>query len=319
MPSLDSPISEIHLPVKGMMASACHDTAAYQKTLRGEAQCSGIGLHSGENVTMRFLPAEPNTGIVFIRTDLKNGARSVKARWDHVVDTQLCTVIGNDHGGKVATIEHLMAALCAAEIDNLIIEIDGPEVPAMDGSADAFVFLIDMAGVQAQNALRREIEVIKPVEVEEDGKKAVLMPAEDMRFSVDISFDKKLIQTQRYDFMLSHKGFKSEISRARTFGFFEDIEKMTKLGLMRGGSLDNAIVIKDEKIMNVDGLRFSNEFVRHKLLDAIGDMALSGMAIRGHFIGSRTGHAMNNKLLRALFADQSAWREVEAPLIVEAS
>lgn len=312
------------LPLEGMMAATTTGShtgnAVYQQTLRGEAQCSGIGVHSGEQVTMRLLPADPDTGVVFIRTDLKNGARTIKARWDHVVDTQLCTVIGNDHGGRVATVEHLMSAIRAAGIDNLLIEIDGPEVPVMDGSADSFVFLLDMAGIQEQSALRREIEILKPITVEEDGKRVTLMPADQARYSVDISFDSKIIQTQRYDFTLSSKGFKNEISRARTFGFFEDVEKMTKLGLMRGGSLDNAIVIKDEVIMNEDGLRFDNEFVRHKLLDAIGDMALSGMPIRGHFVGSRTGHAMNNKLLHALFADPTAWCVVAAsqPAVISA-
>jgi len=313
MTSMDMPLSSLQhaASLDGLLASAGDLLASRQRTLRGEAQCSGVGLHTGEDVTMRLLPAAADTGVVFVRTDLKNGARSIKARWDHVVDTQLCTVIGNDHGGRVATIEHLMAAVRAAEIDNIIIEIDGPEVPAMDGSSDAFVFLIDMVGVQEQNALRREIEVLKPVEVNHEGKRAAIMPAPDSRFSVDISFETELIKTQRYDFTLSHKGFKNEISRARTFGFFEDVEKMTKLGFMRGGSLDNAIVIKDEKIMNGEGLRFDNEFVRHKLLDAIGDMALGGVPIRGHFIGSRTGHSMNNELLCALFADETAWREID--------
>ena len=282
-------------------------SAHMQKTLRGVAQCTGVGVHSGEKATLRILPAEPDTGIVFIRTDLKNGARTIPARWDHVVETQLCTVIGNAGGGKVATIEHLMAALRAAEIDNAMIEVDGPEVPVMDGSADSFVFLIEMAGVTTQNALRREIVVLKPIEVTLGGKNVSLTPSDETSFSVDISFDKKLIQNQHYDFTLSRVGFKSEISRARTFGFYEDVEKMLKLGFMRGGSLENAVVIKDEVVMNEGGLRYADEFVRHKLLDAIGDLSLAGAPIRGHFSGYCTGHAMNNKLLHALFADQSAW------------
>lgn len=280
---------------------------ARQRTLRGQVQCSGIGLHSGEAVTMRLLPAAPNTGVVFVRTDLKNGARTVKARWDSVVDTRLCTVVGNDHGGKVATIEHLMAALAAAGVDNVTVEIDGPEVPVMDGSADAFVFLLDMAGTQEQNALRSEIVVLKTVVIEEDGKRASLEPSEDLRFSVSVAFDSSVIGTQRHEMILSREAFKNEVSRARTFGFYEDVEKMTKIGLMRGGSLDNAVVIRDEKILNAEGLRFENEFARHKLLDAVGDLALSGGALKGHFKGFRTGHAMNNKLLRALFADSTAF------------
>ncbi len=283
-----------------------------QKTLRGQAQCTGIGVHSGERMTLRLLPADPDTGIVFIRTDLKNGARTIPARWDHVVDTRLCTVIGNASGGKVATIEHLMAALSAAEIDNAVIEVDGPEVPVMDGSAESFVFLIEMAGIQEQNAPRREMAVLKPVEIEADGKRVSLAPSEDRRFTVSIAFDRKLIQNQHYDFTLSAQGFKTEISRARTFGFYEDVEKMQALGLMRGGSLDNAVVVKGEEVMNEDGLRFPDEFVRHKLLDAVGDLSLAGNPIRGHFKGFCMGHAMNNKLLRALFADREAWTFIGA-------
>ncbi|MDD2326421.1 MAG: UDP-3-O-acyl-N-acetylglucosamine deacetylase [Alphaproteobacteria bacterium] len=290
---------------------AVPESGLYQKTLRGIAQCTGIGVHSGEKATLRLLPADPDTGIVFIRTDLKNGARTIAARWDSVVDTRLCTVIGNDHGGKVATIEHLMAALRAAEIDNAIIEVDGPEVPVMDGSADSFVLLIEMAGVIEQNAPKQEIVILKPVEFIADGKHVQLTPSEETSFSVDISFNKTLIKNQHYDFVLSRGGFKNEISRARTFGFYEDVEKMLQLGFMRGGSLENAVVIKDEQVMNEDGLRFTDEFVRHKLLDAIGDLALAGAPIRGHFSGYCTGHAMNNKLLRALFADPSAYALVE--------
>jgi UDP-3-O-[3-hydroxymyristoyl] N-acetylglucosamine deacetylase len=286
--------------------------AGMQRTLRGPATCSGIGVHSGEKVAMRLLPAEPGTGIVFVRTDLMNGARIIPARWDHVVDTQLCTVIGNGCGGIVATIEHLMAALRAAEIDNAVIEIDGPEVPVMDGSSDAFVFLIDMAGIAQQDAARREIAVLKPVEVTANGKRAALVPADVPRFSFDIAFDKKLIRNQHLDFTLTQAGFKSQICRARTFGFFEEVDQMQKLGFARGGSLQNAIVIQGDTILNEGGLRYDDEFVRHKLLDAIGDMALAGAPLRAHFQGNRSGHALNNQLLHALFADPSAWCFAEA-------
>lgn len=283
-----------------------------QRTLRGPAECSGIGVHSGEEVTLRLLPAAEDTGIVFIRTDLKNGARTIPARWDHVVDTQLCTVIGNDHGSKIATIEHLMAALHAYGIDNAQIEINGSEVPVMDGSSDSFVFLIEVAGIVEQKAPRREIEILKQVEVTHNGKRAELRPSSEAVFSCEIDFNRAPISRQRYDFILSADGFKSEISRARTFGFFEEVDQMRKAGYGRGGSLDNAIVIKDDQIMNEDGLRYGNEFVRHKLLDAVGDLALAGAPIRGHFFGYCSGHAMNNQLLRALFADATAWRTVEA-------
>ena len=283
-----------------------------QRTLRSPASCSGVGVHSGEKVSVRLLPAPADHGVVFFRTDLKNGARTIPARWDYVIDTKLCTVVGNDHGGKVATIEHLMAALRAAEIDNVLIEIDGAEVPVMDGSADPFVFLIDMAGVEEQNAPRREIAVMKTVEVNVGDKRAVLMPSEEARFSFDIAFDKKIIDRQHYDFTLNQADFKTQIGRARTFGFFEEVDLLQKMGLARGGSLQNAIVIKDDVILNEDGLRYTNEFVRHKLLDSIGDLALAGAPLRGHFYGNCSGHAMNNQLLRALFADSSAWSLVSA-------
>ncbi|MDX2027489.1 MAG: UDP-3-O-acyl-N-acetylglucosamine deacetylase [Alphaproteobacteria bacterium] len=279
-----------------------------QRTLRGETECSGIGVHSGEKVTLRLLPAPEDTGIVFVRTDLKNGARHIPARWDHVVDTQLCTVIGNKAGARVATIEHLMAALHAYGIDNAIIEIDGAEVPVMDGSSDPFVFLIEMAGTTEQNAPRRVIEILSPIEVTHGNKQAKLTPAADSSFSFEIDFDRAPISRQSYGITLSPHGFKSEIGRARTFGFFEEVDALRKMGFARGGSLNNAIVIKDEQVMNEDGLRYTDEFVRHKLLDAVGDLALAGAVIQGHFHGYCSGHALNNRLLHALFSDPSAWR-----------
>ena len=292
---------------------------SHQRTLRGTAECSGIGVHSGETVRLRLLPAPENSGIVFVRTDLVNGARTIPARWDHVVDTQLCTVIGNAHGGKVATIEHLMAALHAYGIDNAIIEINGSEVPVMDGSSDPFVFLIEVAGVTEQKALRREIEVLSPIEITHNGKRAAITPASEPRFSIDIAFDRAPINHQHYEFVLSSDGFKSEISRARTFGFFDEVTQMRAAGYGRGGSLDNAVVIKDDQVMNRDGLRYDNEFVRHKLLDAVGDLALAGAPLRGHFHGYCSGHAMNNQLLRALFADPLAWRYIEPDISFEAA
>jgi UDP-3-O-[3-hydroxymyristoyl] N-acetylglucosamine deacetylase len=283
-----------------------------QRTLRGTAECSGIGVHSGEPVTLRLLPAPENTGIVFVRTDLVNGARKIEARWDNVVDTRLCTVIGNDHGARVATVEHLMAALRAYDIDNAFVEINGAEVPVMDGSSDSFVFLIEMAGVKTQKAFRRVIEIVRPIEVVVEGKSARLVPDVECRFSCAIDFDRAPIAEQSYDFTLSAGGFKSEISRARTFGFFEEVDELRKMGLARGGSLDNAIVVKGDKVLNEGGLRYADEFVRHKLLDAVGDLALAGAPILGHFHGHCSGHALNNQLLRTMFADPIAWREIEA-------
>jgi UDP-3-O-[3-hydroxymyristoyl] N-acetylglucosamine deacetylase len=261
---------------------------------------------------MRILPALENTGIVFIRTDLVNGARTIPALWDNVVDTRMCSVLGNDEGGRVGTVEHLMAALSAFSIDNAIIEIDGPEVPVMDGSSDPFVFLIEMAGTVAQSAGRRMIQILSPIEVKSGDKYARFTPAPDAIFACDIAFDNAAISQQSYSMALSADNFKREVSRARTFGFFEEVEQMQKMGLARGGSLDNAIVIKGDQVMNEGGLRYSNEFVRHKLLDAVGDIALAGMPILGRFDAHCPGHALNNQLLRALFANPSAWRIVNA-------
>jgi UDP-3-O-[3-hydroxymyristoyl] N-acetylglucosamine deacetylase len=288
-----------------------------QRTLRGTAECTGIGVHSGTKVTLRLLPAPEDNGIVFIRTDLHNGARRIPARWDHVVETKLCTVIGNASGARIATIEHLMAALRAYNIDNAFVEIDGAEVPVMDGSSDPFIFLIEMAGIAVQKSPRREIHVLSPIDVKDGDKGARLEPAEEPRFSFEIDFDQKPIATQNYDFTLSPAGFKSEIGRARTFGFYEEVDQLRRLGFARGGSLSNAIVIKDDQVINEEGLRYGDEFVRHKLLDAIGDLALAGAPIHGHFQGHCSGHALNNQLLRALFADPSSWRLVEADAVGE--
>lgn len=306
-------------PVRDGAAGACGGSTARQQTLASVATCCGTGVHTGEKVSMRILPSRPDTGIVFIRTDLKNGARVIPARWDRVVDTQLSTVIGNGEGGLVATIEHLMAALRAFGIDNAVVEIDGPEVPVMDGSSAFFVDMLEDAGIREQDAQRREIVVLKPVEVIGKGKSVRLEPAAVPSFSFDISFPQKLIQHQHCDFRLTRSAFKSEISRARTFGFYEEIEHLRKMGFARGGSLENAIVIKDGAVMNEQGLRYSDEFVRHKLLDAIGDMALAGAPLRGRFYGNCSGHSMNNQLLRALFSDPEAWRLSEAGALAEAA
>lgn len=310
--NFQTPLSMLQASAVPAFAAPVAAVPVRQKTLLGEAQCSGIGVHSGQKVTLRLKPAAMNTGIVFVRTDVTVGMREIAARWDNVVDTRLCTVIGNKAGVKVATVEHVMAALSAYGITNAVIEIDGAEVPVMDGSSDSFVFLIEMAGVVEQAASARTIEILSPVEVREPGKFARLSPALESRYSVDIDFNRAPITRQNYDMTLTPESFKAEVSRARTFGFFEEVEQLRQAGLARGGSLDNAVVIKDDRVMNEGGLRYANEFVRHKLLDAVGDLALAGAAIRGHFHGSCTGHALNNQLLRVLFADTSAWRFVES-------
>lgn len=300
-------VSSLPQPTAGMDALVAGETTL-QTTLAATTSCTGVGLHSGANVTMRITPAPANTGIVFVRTDLKNGARSIPARWDHVVDTRLCTVIGNDHGAKVGTIEHVMAALYAAGIDNAVIEIEGAEVPVMDGSSDAFTFLLDMAGTVTQNAPRRVIEILEPVEVRRGDFYSRLSPSLAPRFTCEISYDRAPIQRQRHSINFSADSFRSEISRARTYCLYEEVEAMQANGLARGGSLDNAVVVKGNEVLNEGGLRYSNEFVRHKLLDAVGDMALAGGLILGQFDGYGCGHSLNNQLLRQLFATPSAWQ-----------
>lgn len=278
-----------------------------QRTLRTEITITDIGLHSGKDITMTLRPAAADCGIVFVRTDVDGRAREIPARWDHVVDTQLCTVIGNRDGVTVGTVEHLMSALRGCGIDNVIIELDGAEVPAMDGSAMPFVDLIEEAGIVAQSMPRRAIRILKEITVEENGKRATLKPSNGSIFGGEIEFDHPEIGTQRYQTALVNGNFKHDIAQARTFGFLHEVEYMRSKGLALGGSLDNAIVLDADMVMNPDGLRYQNEFIRHKLLDAIGDLYLAGGVIIGAYDSVKAGHALNNKLLRALFADESAW------------
>ena len=284
--------------------------ALYQRTLKNPIHCSGVGLHGGQDVTLRLVPAKPDTGIVFRRVDLKNGARDVQARFDNVVDTRLCTVIGNDHGTRIGTVEHLLAALAGCGIDNAIVELDGPEVPIMDGSSEPFVFLIDCAGIEEQPVERDAILVARPVTAEAGDARATLEPAKAFTIRLGIDFESQAIGRQDLFLELSDDAFKREISRARTFGFLHEVEALRAMGLARGGSLDNAIVVDGDKVVNEDGLRFDDEFVRHKVLDCIGDLALAGAPLLGHFSGTRAGHALNNQLLRALFADGANWKRM---------
>lgn len=261
---------------------------------------------------MVLRPAAENEGIVFVRSDLPEGENVIPARWDRVVDTQLCTVIGNEFGATVGTIEHLMSALRGCGVDNVTIEIDGPEVPVMDGSAAPFVALIDEVGTKAQTAPRRVIRVLKKITVEQDGKSVSLSPSEQSVFGGDIEFDHPDIGQQHFQTQLLNGNFRHDIAEARTFGFLHEVEYMRKQGLALGGSLDNAIVLDREKIMNEDGLRFDNEFIRHKILDAIGDLYLAGGHILGAYEGHKAGHAINNAILHELFADDDAWEIVES-------
>ncbi|MBP2229084.1 UDP-3-O-[3-hydroxymyristoyl] N-acetylglucosamine deacetylase [Azospirillum agricola] len=280
----------------------------FQQTLKKPVTITGIGLHSGAIVTLTIAPADANSGITFIRTDLRGAAAIVPARWDAVVDTRMCTVIGNSHGTTIGTIEHLMSALAGCGIDNAVVSLDNIEVPIMDGSAAPFVAAIEQAGIAVSGAPRRVIRILKPVTVSDGVKSATFTPDETTVFSFDIDFDSAAIAQQSHAVELDGDVFKDEISRARTFGFLHEVEGLRKMGLARGGSLDNAVVISGDTVMNADGLRFSDEFVRHKILDAVGDLYLAGAPFVGRFHGVRSGHALNNQLLRALFADRSAWR-----------
>jgi UDP-3-O-[3-hydroxymyristoyl] N-acetylglucosamine deacetylase len=278
-----------------------------QRTLKSRINCSGVGLHSGRRVMLTIGPAAVNTGIQFKRTDAAGKGAIIPARWDRVVDTRLCSVIGNGDGVVVSTVEHLMAAFAGLGIDNVMVEIDGPEVPIMDGSADAFVFLIECAGIAEQSAPRKRIRVLKSVTVGDNRASATLTPAPFAMLDFALDFANPAIGKQEKSVRVTEDAFKRELSRARTFGFAEEVEMLQKAGLAQGGSLDNAIVIAADRVLNREGLRYGDEFVRHKLLDAMGDLYLAGALIEARFLGTRSGHALNNQLLRALFADPDAW------------
>lgn len=282
-----------------------------QRTLKDEISCVGIGLHTGIKVSMKLKPAAPDTGIVFHRVDIAGKGAVIPAKWDNVVDATLCSSIGNDEGVKIMTIEHLMAAFHSMGIDNAEVEINGSEVPAMDGSAAQFVFLIECAGIAKQNAPRKAIKVLKEISITDGDCIVSITPAEKgLSIDFDINFNADAIGYQSYYVELDKESFKSNISRARTFGFLKDVEKLRAAGLARGGSLENAVVIDENTILNKDGLRYKDEFVRHKILDAVGDLYLAGHSIIGNYCGSRSGHAHTSQLLNKMFNDKSSWKLV---------
>jgi UDP-3-O-[3-hydroxymyristoyl] N-acetylglucosamine deacetylase len=282
-----------------------------QQTLRAKVNITGIGLHSGRDITMTLLPAEAGHGIVFVRTDIETGDNRIPALWDRVVDTQLCTVIANANGASVGTVEHLMAALRGCGVDNVLIHLDGPEVPAMDGSAMPFVTLIEEAGTLAQPFPRRAIRILRTVTVEDGDKRATLRPSDGSVFGGRIDFDHPEIGNQHFQTRLLNGNFKHDLAEARTFGFLSEVEYMRKNGLALGGSLDNAIVLDQSAVLNPGGLRWGDEFIRHKILDAVGDLYLAGGPIIGTYDSVKAGHAINNALLRAVFADPQAWESVD--------
>jgi UDP-3-O-[3-hydroxymyristoyl] N-acetylglucosamine deacetylase len=282
-----------------------------QKTLKSSIGCTGIGLHSGKKVSMSLNPAAADTGIVFHRTDLEGDDRIIPARWDCVVDTRMATTIGNQAGACISTIEHLMAALAGCGIDNTIIEIDGAEVPVMDGSAAPFIFLVECAGMIEQNAPRKAIKIVRPVKVGHSDKFISATPDDSFSVDFEIDFEDTAVARQQLSMRLVNGTFKTEIARARTFGFVHEVDALRKAGLALGGSLDNAVVISGDTILNGDGLRYDDEFVRHKILDCVGDLYLAGAPIIGQIDALRSGHALNNQFLNSLFADDTAWSYVE--------
>ena len=279
----------------------------YQHTLKDNITCIGRGLHSGLKTIMSIMPAEPNTGYVFMRRDVDSNKAEVQARWYNVTDTRLSTTISNNQGIRVSTIEHLLAALHSCGVDNAHIVIDGPEVPIMDGSAATYVSLIKQVGRTRQTAERRAIVITKPVTVEDKNKSAHLVPAIAPRVDMTIDFDMSVIGKQSMSVSIDEAIFENDIAAARTFGFDEQIETLKKIGLAKGGSFNNAVLIKDNKIVNKEGLRYHNEFVRHKILDCIGDLSLAGAHIVGKFIGESSGHQLNNILLRELMLNEDSW------------
>ena len=297
------------LPGSNQLSTQADHAMVRSRTLKTSIGCSGIGLHSGAKITMVLHPAEAGTGIRFRRVDINGGGAIVPAIWSAVHDTRMNSCLRNDDGVVVGTVEHLMAALSGMQIDNCLIEINGPEVPVMDGSAAPFLFLIECAGVVEQSAPRQVIKVLKPISVKDGDRIASLTPAPGFSVRFEIDFASSAISRQEFFVNLSRGAFKSEISRARTFGFEQEVAFLRANGLARGGSLDNAVVIDStgSRVLNDDGLRYPDEFVRHKVLDAVGDLYLAGAPLIGHFHGIRCGHALNNQLLRALFADQTAW------------
>ncbi|MDO8605945.1 MAG: UDP-3-O-acyl-N-acetylglucosamine deacetylase [Phaeospirillum sp.] len=297
------------LPGSSSLSSVADRSVVHSRTLKTSIGCTGIGLHSGAKVTMVLHPAEVGTGIRFRRVDINGGGAIVPAIWSAVHDTRMNSCLRNDDGVVVGTVEHLMAALAGMQIDNCLIEINGPEVPVMDGSSAPFLFLIECAGVVEQSAPRQAIKILKPISVQDGDRIASLTPAPGFSVRFEIDFASSAISRQEVFVNLSRGAFKSEISRARTFGFEQEVAFLRANGLARGGSLDNAVVIDSTGscVLNDDGLRYPDEFVRHKVLDAVGDLYLAGAPLIGHFHGIRCGHALNNQLLRALFADQTAW------------
>ncbi len=284
----------------------------FQTTIRSRTSLSGVGVHSGKPVTVHFHPADPETGIVFVRTDLGSEPVEISANAASIGGTDLCTMISHPGGAQVATIEHLMAAVFALGIDNLVVEVDGAEMPIMDGSAADFVDAFDQVGLEQLAVRRRYVRVLKPVRWDQGGSWAEFQPYDGTRFEVEIDFASPAVGRQRFAADVTPAVFRREVSRARTFGFLKDVERLWAAGLALGSALENTVVVgEDHRVINVEGLRFPDEFVRHKALDAMGDLALAGARFIGCFRSYRGGHKLNSEVLKRLLSDRSAFEIVE--------
>lgn len=280
----------------------------FQHTVKAPALFAGVGVHTGAYTRVAVRPAAADAGIVFVRTDVTDRDNRVRVSAEAVCKTQLGTVIGNAAGVTVSTIEHLMAAFVMLGVDNAVVELDGPEMPIMDGSSLPFLRVLDRAGLREQQAPRRYIEILETVEVVEGGKRAALKPADGFEVAFEIRFDSAAIGHQAIDLPMDGQAFRTELADCRTFGFLHEVEALRAMGLARGGSMENAVVIDGDRVLNPEGLRRPDEFVRHKALDAIGDLFVMGLPIQGRFEGVLAGHGLNNALVRALAARPGAWR-----------
>jgi UDP-3-O-[3-hydroxymyristoyl] N-acetylglucosamine deacetylase len=286
--------------------------AGRQTTLRHSVELSGVGVHSGLPVSLTLHPAEADTGIVFLRSDC-DGEREIRAEAGAVASTEFATVLGDDSGVAVATVEHVMAALCGLGVDNVTIELDGPEIPILDGSAGPFVAAIDRAGIVTLPAARRYLRILKPVGVAAGDSYGELRPYDrGFRVEVEIDFDHEIVGRQRFALDVDPLTFRRELARARTFGFVCDVERLWSSGYALGATFENTLVVSEERVLNPEGLRFDDEFVRHKALDAVGDLALAGAPILGAYRSIRGGHRLNHAVLCAVLADRTAWALVEA-------
>jgi UDP-3-O-[3-hydroxymyristoyl] N-acetylglucosamine deacetylase len=280
-----------------------------RRTIASEISVTGTALHAGTAVRMTLSPALPGTGVLFRRSDL---GREVPARFDHVSETNLGTVISGD-GISVGVVEHLMAAVAGAEVDDLLVTLDGPEPPILDGDALSFLTLLERAGFHDQQARRQGVKVRKRVAVEHKGAMAALEPSDRLEYDMEIEFPTKAIGKQHFHFVFSREAFRRDIAPARTFGFVHELETLKKMNRGHGASLDNTLAIEGDTVVNAPLMRFPDEFVRHKILDVVGDMALAGAVLVARFEGRRSGHALNNALLRTLFADRAAYEIINLP------